>query len=173
MQATVGRGLRVVAGPHPIEVDHAAVERQGLERRLGLGRDPLAERLGERQPVEVALQRHPAGVQVDGPAEPQAIEDVALGRALEPIDEAPGLLLLDPDRHLVEDRRDAGPVGGGTARPRGGLSRRVGRARRAVVVADQLDASRSRMTIGGVLSSQGPGQGSASRPWRFQVPSGR
>ncbi len=67
VQAAAGRSLGVVAGPDPLQVDHAAVERQGLERRPGLRGNPLAERLGDRQAAQLALERHSAGGQVDRP----------------------------------------------------------------------------------------------------------
>ncbi len=105
MQPGAGRGLGVVAGPHLVQVDHAAVECQLAIRRPGLGRDPLPDRLRERQPAQLAVEHHLAGVEVDRPAQLHAAQDIAPGRAVEPVHEAPGLFLLDPDAHVVEDRR--------------------------------------------------------------------
>ncbi len=163
MQPAAGRRLRVVADPHPIQVHHPAVERDGLERRPGLRRDPLADRLGERQAAQVPVERHLARVQVHCPVQPQAIEDIAPGRAVEPVQEGPDVVLLDPHAHVAEDRRDAArsPARGA------GCGRRLARVGRTVVAADQLDGPLLDEDRRGLVQ---PGAGPRGREQALEVP---
>jgi hypothetical protein len=101
-EAFAGRGLRVIARSQSLQVDHAAIERKVLERRPGSGRDPLAECLGERQPAQIALQRDSSGLQVERAGEPQAVEHIPFGGAIELVQQTRNL--IDSQAYLAKDR---------------------------------------------------------------------